>query len=122
MRGRHVMVSTALVEVAETLGPGGDQLGCFSPSELATVGAGGDRLARLAARLVAKQACLVLVGEALSADPFSLGDLVINNDAYGAPCVMVSGRLRLALGDATLGVSLTHTSVSAAAVVWIEVH
>jgi holo-[acyl-carrier protein] synthase len=90
---------------------------CFSQAELMDAGAGCDRIARLAARFAAKEAAYKAFG---GGENIALTDIVVHNDASGAPALALSGAAKEAAerrGVTVLLVSLTHSDSAAAAVV-----
>ncbi len=73
---------------------------------------------RLAARFAAKEATLKALGVGLGAAKWH--DMEVRRDASGAPTLVLSGAARdlaASCGATTWSVSLTHTSLSAGAIV-----
>ncbi|MEO8537110.1 MAG: 4'-phosphopantetheinyl transferase superfamily protein [Betaproteobacteria bacterium] len=97
-----------------------DELGkLFSDAELADSGNGAGRVASLAARYAAKEACVKLFPRELAAGRLSPSDFSIARDGYGAPQVTPSANARKALDHARIAgiaVSLTHDRTNASAV------
>jgi KDO2-lipid IV(A) lauroyltransferase len=91
----------------------------FSAQELADSGAGPGRVASLAARFAAKEACIKLFPRELAAGRLEPADFAVVRDGYGAPHVECSGNARRILDHARvadIAVSLTHDRTSASAV------
>jgi len=91
----------------------------FSTQELADSGDGPGRVASLAARYAAKEACLKLFPRELAAGRIEPADFSIVRDGYGAPQVACSAKARKILDHARIAgiaVSLTHDRASASAV------
>ncbi len=91
----------------------------FSAQELADAGSGAGRVASLAARYAAKEACIKLFAKELAAGRLEPADFSVERDGYGAPRTVCSTRAREALDRARIAdiaVSLTHDRSSAAAV------
>lgn len=97
--------------------------GFFTPQELADAGKGPGRVASLAARLAAKEACCKLFPRETALGRITPTDFAVERDAYGAPCIRTSVHARTVLDRhriATLRVSLTHTDASASAMAWAD--
>lgn len=95
----------------------------FSAQELQDAGAGAGRVASLAARFAAKEACGKLFPREIALGVIELADFSIRRDAYGAPVVEVSAHARAVLDRhriAGIRVSLTHTETSASAIAWAD--
>ena len=95
----------------------------FSAAELEYAGRGPQRVARLAARFAAKEACCKLFPRETTLGAIGPGDFAIRRDAYGAPTVEPSPDARYVLDRhflAGIRVSLTHTEASASALASAE--
>lgn len=95
----------------------------FSAQELQDAGEGAGRVASLAARFAAKEACGKLFPREIALGVIELADFSIRRDAYGAPVVEVSAHARAVLDRhrlAGIRVSLTHTETSASAIAWAD--
>jgi KDO2-lipid IV(A) lauroyltransferase len=95
----------------------------FTTRELEEAGSGPGRLASLAARFAAKEACVKLFPRETALGMIHPADFSIHRDAYGEPLVDVSTGGRAVLDRhrvASLRVSLTHTDNSASAIVWAD--
>ena len=95
----------------------------FSAQELQDAGAGAGKIASLAARFAAKEACGKLFPREIALGVIELADFSIRRDAYGAPVVEVSAHARAVLDRhriAGIRVSLTHTETSASAIAWAD--
>ena len=91
----------------------------FSAQELSDAGEGAGRIASLAARFAAKEACLKLFPRETALNTITAMDFSIVRDTYGAPQVLASLAAQIVLGlhlVAEIKVSLTHTPSSATAV------
>jgi holo-[acyl-carrier protein] synthase len=91
----------------------------FSPQELADSGDGPGRVASLAARYAAKEACVKLFPRELSAGRIEPADFAVARNAFGAPQVVASANARAIMARARVGdiaVSLTPDRTSASAV------
>lgn len=91
----------------------------FSPAELADSGEGPARIAHLAARFAAKEACAKLFPRELALGAIEPADFSFARDRYGAPQLVTTPRLADLLARhrlAGITVSLTHDRTSAAAV------
>jgi phosphopantetheine--protein transferase-like protein len=95
----------------------------FTERELQEAGHGPGRVASLAARFAAKEACCKLFPRETALGLIEPADFGIRRDAYGAPCVepspdaqAVCDRHRIV----GIRVSLTHTEASASAIAWAE--
>jgi phosphopantetheine--protein transferase-like protein len=95
----------------------------FSAQELQDAGEGAGRVASLAARFAAKEACAKLFPREIALGVLELADFSIRRDGYGAPVVEVSPNARAVLDRhrlAGIRVSLTHTENSASAIAWAD--
>src|SRR4029453_13989807 len=95
----------------------------FTTRELEVAGNGPGRVASLAARFAAKEACCKLFPRETALGTIESSDFGIRRDAYGAPCVEASLNAQAVLDRhriAGIRVSLTHTETSASAVAWAE--
>jgi len=95
----------------------------FTQAELQDAGDGPQRVARLAARFAAKEACCKLFPRETTLGVIGPADFSIRRDAYGAPTVEPSREARFVLDRhclAGIRVSLTHTEASASAIAWAE--
>lgn len=95
----------------------------FSAQELQDAGEGAGKVASLAARFAAKEACGKLFPREIALGVIELADFSIRRDAYGAPVVEVSAHARAVLDRhriAGIRVSLTHTETSASAIAWAD--
>ena len=95
----------------------------FSAQELQDAGEGAGRVASLAARFAAKEACGKLFPREIALGVIELADFSIRRDAYGAPVMEVSAHARAVLDRhrlAGIRVSLTHTETSASAIAWAD--
>lgn len=93
----------------------------FSEQELADAGTGAGRVASLAARFAAKEACCKLFPRETALGVIAPADFAVERDAYGAPCVKPSVNAQAVLDRhrvAGVRVSLTHTESSASAIAW----
>ena len=91
----------------------------FSAEELADSGDGASRIAHLAARFAAKEACAKLFPRELALGAIAPADFSVTRDRYGAPRAVVSPKVRDLLARhrlADIGVSLTHDRTHASAV------
>jgi len=99
--------------------PAADLGELFSAVELADAGDGPGRVASLAARFAAKEACLKLFPRETAMGHLGAGDFSVVRDGYGAPQVELSGDAQAVLDRhriATVSLSLTHDAQSASAV------
>lgn len=90
---------------------------CFTKCEIENAGTGVDRLARLAARFAVKEATFKALG---GSEGVGLPEIETVTGEDGAPAVVLHGSAREladARGVTSFLVSLTHSAVSAAAVV-----
>ncbi len=97
----------------------GDLEKLFSAQELTDAGEGTGRIASLAARFAAKEACLKLFPRETALNTITAMDFSVMRDAYGAPQVVASAAAQIVLGlhlVANIKLSLTHTPLSATAV------
>jgi KDO2-lipid IV(A) lauroyltransferase len=91
----------------------------FTAQELADSGTGSGRIASLAARFAAKEACAKLFPRELALGQIEPEDFSVARDAYGAPQVVCSARAQALLDRQrirAIAVSLTHDRSSASAV------
>jgi KDO2-lipid IV(A) lauroyltransferase len=95
----------------------------FSVQELEDAGAGPSRVASLAARFAAKEACCKLFPRETALGIIAPADFAVERDGYGAPCVKASVNAQAVLDRhrvAGIRVSLTHTETSASAIAWAD--
>lgn len=94
----------------------------FSPHELEEAGDGAGRIASIAARFAAKEACCKLFPRETALGLIEPADFVIRRDAYGAPFVEPSSEAQAILDRhrTTIRVSLTHTEATASALAWAD--
>jgi KDO2-lipid IV(A) lauroyltransferase len=95
----------------------------FSAAELTEAGNGATRLASLAARFAAREACLKLLPRETALGELGPADFTVARDPYGAPQVLPSPRARAALDRYRLdsiALSLSHDARSACAVAVTE--
>lgn len=100
-----------------------DQRRLFSAAELEDAGAGAARVARLAARFAAKEACLKLFPRETALGLLAPEDFSVARDGYGAPRVVCSERAETVLGRhrlAGISLSLSHDERGASAVAIAE--
>jgi len=98
-------------------------LGCFSEQELEDAGSGAGRVASLAGRFAAKEACCKLFPREIALGAITPVDFSVQRDAYGAPHVKTSAAARAVLDRhriADIRLSLTHTETSATAMALAE--
>jgi KDO2-lipid IV(A) lauroyltransferase len=91
----------------------------FTAQELADSGTGAGRIASLAARFAAKEACAKLFPRELALGQIEAEDFSVVRDAYGAPQVVCSARAQSLLDRQrirAIAVSLTHDRRTASAV------
>ncbi|MBS0319410.1 MAG: 4'-phosphopantetheinyl transferase superfamily protein [Proteobacteria bacterium] len=103
--------------LAET--PPADIARWFTPAELADAGDGAGRVASLAARFAAREACLKLFPREAALNTLTADDFSVARDAWGAPVVVASDNAQAAMQMhryARIGISLTHDKASASAV------
>jgi KDO2-lipid IV(A) lauroyltransferase len=99
--------------------PAADLGKIFSAQELLDSGDGPGRVASLAARYAAKEACVKLFPRELSAGRIEPADFAVARDGFGAPHIVASAGARAIMDRARVGdiaVSLTHDRTSASAV------
>ena len=99
--------------------PAADLRKIFSAQELQDSGDGAGRVASLAARYAAKEACVKLFPRELSAGRIEPADFAVARDAFGAPHIVPNVNARSIMDRARVGdiaVSLTHDRTSASAV------
>jgi KDO2-lipid IV(A) lauroyltransferase len=92
----------------------------FSVQELADSGDGPGRVASLAARFAAKEACVKLFPRELALGQIEPADFSVARDAYGAPQIVFGAKAQALLDRHRIrhiAVSLTHDRASASAVV-----
>jgi KDO2-lipid IV(A) lauroyltransferase len=95
----------------------------FTPQELADAGTGAGRVASLAARFAAKEACCKLFPRETALGLLEPGDFAVERDPWGEPRVNVSPAARFVLDRhrlAAVRLSLTHTATAASAIAWTE--
>ena len=91
----------------------------FSAQEFADSGGGPGRVASLAARFAAKEACAKLFPRELALGQIEPEDFSVNRDGYGAPQVVCNAKAQALLDRhrlKSIAVSLTHDRGSASAV------
>jgi holo-[acyl-carrier-protein] synthase len=95
----------------------------FSAREVADAGTGAGRLASLAARFAAKEACCKLFPRETALGLITPADFAVERDDYGAPRVRASAGAQAVLDRRRLAgvrVSLTHTDTAASAIAWAD--
>lgn len=103
--------------------PEEDLLRIFSPDELRDAGTGAGRVASIAARFAAKEACLKLFPRETALGHIGPEDFVVVRDGYGAPYLVPSPKAQDLLNRYRLkgiALSLTHHDGSASAVAVAE--
>lgn len=103
--------------------PQEDLLRIFSSEELQDAGDGAGRVASMAARFAAKEACLKLFPRETAHGEIGPNDFVVTRDGYGAPRLVATERARGVLDRYRLkgiALSLTHHDTSASAVAVTE--
>lgn len=97
-----------------------DDLGkLFSVRELDDAGDGPGRVASLAARFAAKEACLKLFPRETALNIITAMDFSVERDAYGAPHIVTTAAAEIVLGRhlvESIKISLSHSATSATAV------
>jgi KDO2-lipid IV(A) lauroyltransferase len=91
----------------------------WSPRELADAGNGAGRMASLAARFAAKEACLKLFPREAALESIAAADFSVERDAYGAPQVVPSAAAEVVMGRhriERIALSMTHDATQASAV------
>jgi KDO2-lipid IV(A) lauroyltransferase len=91
----------------------------FSATEIADAGQGPGRIASLAARFAAKEACLKLFSAETALNAITAMDFSVRRDEYGAPHIEVTPAAEIVLGRhlvAEIKISLTHSATTATAV------
>lgn len=91
----------------------------FSLREIEDVGEGPGRIASLAARFAAKEACLKLFPRETALNIITAMDFSVVKDEYGAPHIAVTPAAEIVLGRhlvQTIKISLTHSETTATAV------
>jgi KDO2-lipid IV(A) lauroyltransferase len=99
--------------------PAADLRKLYSEGELDDAGDGPGRIASLAARFAAKEACLKLFPREAALNTITAADFSVTRDNYGAPQVVASAAAQSVMQRhriARIGLSLTHDRASAAAV------
>jgi KDO2-lipid IV(A) lauroyltransferase len=99
--------------------PAADLGRLFSTQELADAGDGPGRIASLAARFAAKEACVKLFPREVALGVIGPADFSVARDNYGAPQAVPSANGEAVLGRhriRTISLSLTHDRTSASAV------
>lgn len=112
-------VEIARIERLLAATPAGKLGSIFSVRELADSGDGPGRVASLAARFAAKEACVKLFPRELAAGRLEPSDFSVERDGYGAPKITCTRRAQALLDQARLSsiaISLTHDRVGASAV------
>ena len=97
--------------------------GLFTEQELLDAGTGAGRVASLAGRFAAKEACCKLFPRELALGRITPADFGIRRDAYGAPLVEPCANAQIVLDHnrvAGIRVSITHTGGNASAVAWAD--
>lgn len=123
MDGERAAVASVGLAHMEALLATAEADSMFSAEELRDGGDGRGRVAALAARLAAKQACLQLFPHDAASGAIGLVDFTVRRDGYGAPHIGVSGKARRVLDRHRLeriALSLTHDGTAAAAVAIAE--
>lgn len=95
----------------------------FSARELADAGEGPGRIASLAARFAAKEACLKLFPREAALETIVAADFSVERDAYGAPRVVAGAAAETVMGRyriARIALSMSHDATSANAVAVAE--
>jgi len=95
----------------------------FTPRELEDAGEGEGRVASLAARYAAKEACLKLFPRETALGAITAADFAVERDDYGAPRVVPSPAAEVAMGRARIAriaLSMTHDATQASAVAVAE--
>ena len=95
----------------------------FTGQELQDSGEGPGRMASLAARLAAKEACCKLFPRETALGQIAPNDFGVRRDSYGAPEIEPSANARAVLDRhriAHIRVSLTHTDSSASAMATVD--
>jgi KDO2-lipid IV(A) lauroyltransferase len=91
----------------------------FSPREIEDAGNGPGRVASLAARFAAKEACLKLFPRETALNTITAMDFSVVKDEYGAPHIVVTPSAEIVMGRhlvQTIKISLTHSESTATAV------
>ena len=91
----------------------------FSKREIEDAGQGPGRIASLAARFAAKEACLKLFPSETALNTITAMDFSVVRDAYGAPHIACSPAAEIVLGRhlvEDINISLTHSETTATAV------
>ncbi len=91
----------------------------FSATEIADAGDGPGKVASLAARFAAKEACLKLFASETALNTITAMDFSVRRDAYGAPHIDVTPAAEIVLGRhlvSEIKISLTHSETTATAV------
>lgn len=99
--------------------PAADVARLFSAKELADAGEGAGRIASLAARFAAKEACLKLFPAETTRHQIEAEDFSVERDANGAPVAVLSMRAQDVMARhrvQSIQLSLTHDKLSASAV------
>ena len=112
-------VQIARVERLLAAGEAASLARLFSPTEMAEAGGGAGRVASLAARFAAKEACLKLFPREAALETIAAADFAVERDAYGAPQVVPSAAAEIVMGRyriARIALSMSHDAVSASAV------
>jgi KDO2-lipid IV(A) lauroyltransferase len=97
--------------------------GLFTARELLDAGTGAGRVASLAGRFAAKEACCKLFPRELALGQVTPSDFGIVRDGYGAPQVEPSSAASSVMDRnyiARLRVSITHTDTAASAIAWAD--
>ena len=103
--------------------PAADLARLFSPQELIDSGEGPGRVASLAARFAAKEACLKLFPRETALGQIDAAEFSVTRDNYGAPLLMcgpVAAALLARYRIKAIDISLSHDRASASAVALAE--
>lgn len=95
----------------------------FSERELADAGSGAGRMASLAARFAAKEACLKLFPREAALETIVAADFAVERDAYGAPRVVPGPAAETVMGRYRVGriaLSMSHDAANANAIAVAE--
>lgn len=95
----------------------------FTPREIEDAGEGEGRVASLAARYAAKEACLKLFPRETALGAITAADFAVERDDYGAPSIVPSPAAEIAMGRARIAriaLSMTHDATQASAVAVAE--
>ncbi len=115
--GIDIVFISRMEKMLETLE---DKLSLFSHSEIEYCEQKANSVPSYAARFAAKEACLKCFAKELALKDLDFSDIEINNDAYGAPFVVLNDKLSGLLHEYQLSevsISLSHTKDYACAMV-----